>query len=125
MVYGFAWLVGGAPDAQVAPGVNELLVVKAITVGIGAVALAVGAVIARPAVIVGGCWLFVTDFVLLLVLYGVTTDRPRTLPAESGPPSIPSEIALTALVVGVVFPFLTMWLANRTQPMTWDPVSSS
>jgi hypothetical protein len=119
-VYGFAWLVGGAPDAEAAPGVNELLVVKAITVGIGAVALAVGAIVARPAVIAGGCWLFMMDFVLFLVLYGVTTDRPRTALAESGPLSIPSEIVVTVLVIGVVFPFLTMWFATRTPSMTRD-----
>ncbi|MFI6866162.1 hypothetical protein [Nocardia sp. NPDC050406] len=113
-VYGFAWLVDGAPDEGLVPGVNELLIVKAIIVGIGAIALAVGAMIGRPAVIVGGCWLFIADFALFLVLCGITADRPHEPLADTGSPSIPAEIILTALVIGVVFPSLTMWLANRT-----------
>lgn len=117
MVYGFAWLVGGAPDEQVRPGVDVLLVIKAIVVAVGALALAGGAVAARPTLIVGGCRLFVADFVLLLVLYGVATNRPHTAVADSEPPSIPPAIAMIVLVIWVALPILTMRLATRTPPM--------
>ncbi|MFE3442781.1 hypothetical protein ACFXNW_07105 [Nocardia sp. NPDC059180] len=113
LAYGFASQVGGMPDAEVTPGVDGLLFVKAVVIGIATIALVGGAVAARPTMIIRGCQLYVVDFVLLLVLYGVTGDQPRTDSIDRGSSSVPSEIALIVLVAWIAFPALTIWLATR------------
>ncbi|WP_328712799.1 hypothetical protein [Nocardia salmonicida] len=114
-LYGLALLfgvVGGLPDEEAAPAVqNVLLVIKVTVVAATAFTLVNGAITGRTAAIIGGCLLFILDFVLLSVWYSNVLVPPGTLPIEPETPPNPPEIVLTAWVVWVAFPILTTLLA--------------
>ncbi|MRH90273.1 hypothetical protein GFY24_23015 [Nocardia sp. SYP-A9097] len=114
-LYGLALLfgvIGGIPDEDPEPAVqNVLLVIKAIVVAAAASTLVTGAITGRTMAIIGGCLLFILDFVLLSVWYSNVLVPPGSLPIERETPPNPPEIVLTAWVVWVVFPVLTMLLA--------------
>ncbi|WP_141810038.1 hypothetical protein [Nocardia bhagyanarayanae] len=112
-------LIAGMPDEEVPAGQNGVFSSKAIIVGAAAIALFVGAITARAAMIIGGCLLFIVDFVLLLAWDSMLHDQPANSLSE-GESAHPSEIVLTVLVLWVVFPVLTMliaivWSAGRSK----------
>ncbi|MFI6866619.1 hypothetical protein [Nocardia sp. NPDC050406] len=104
---------GGTPDEDPQPAVqNVLLLIKSIVVVAAAIALITGAITGQTTAIIGGCSLFVLDFVLLSIWYTNFLVAPEDLPIDHGTstPTSPG-IALTAWVVWVALPVVTTLLA--------------
>lgn len=114
-LYGLALLIGvigGIPDEDPQPAVqNVLLVIQVTVIAAAAFALVAGTITGRTMAIIGGCLLFILDFVLLSIWYSNVLVPGGSLHIEPETPPNPPEIVLTAWVVGVAFPVLTTLLA--------------